>query len=123
MERGQLDFIADSFKLPTCRGVEKLFKDFTTWELLNITPDVVLDIPDRLYKQYSISQTFLTAAMYDYIIQTTPKDDDMFEKRFGRENINHIAYVTSATKHYSWPKSAGVSRHHSSSLRALENDS
>lgn len=104
-----LGFIEDSFKLPTCQGVEKLFKEFTTWELLSIAPDVVLDILDRPYRQYAISQTFLTSAMHDYIVQTTPKNDDMFEKRFGRENTNHIAYITSATKHYSWLKSAGAS--------------
>ncbi|EEB93640.1 hypothetical protein MPER_07671, partial [Moniliophthora perniciosa FA553] len=47
MEKGQpLDFIADTFTVPTCTGTVKLLRDFTTWELLNIAPPDVLDIPD-----------------------------------------------------------------------------
>jgi hypothetical protein len=107
MEAGPLSFISKSFKLSTSQGEEKLLKDFSTWELLNITPDVVLDIPDRLYKQYSISAQFLTATMNDFIVQSIPKDDDKFTKRFGSENLNRMAYVVSATRHYSWPKAAG----------------
>jgi hypothetical protein len=108
---GPLSFITDTFELTTCSGTKKLFSKFTTWELLNITPDVVLDIPELLYKQYLISPTFLQQAMNDYIIQTTSKDDPMFVKRFERDGItlNNMALVTSATKHYSWPKGAGGS--------------
>ena len=106
---GLLSFISDTFELTTCSGTKKLFSKFTTWELLNITPDVVLDIPDLLYKQYLISPTFLQQAMYGYIIQSVPKDDPMFVQRFERDGIslNKMALVTSATKHYSWPKGAG----------------
>jgi len=107
-EGGPLDFIADTFELPTCMGEVKLFRDFTTWELLNIIPEVALDIPDRLYAKYSLSPKFLQGALENYLVQTLSKDCDSFEKRFGRENINRMAIMTCATKHYSWPKSAAV---------------
>jgi hypothetical protein len=108
---GPLSFIRDTFMLQTCAGPKKLFTDFTTWELLNITPDVVLDMPGQLYQQYLISPAFLQEAMNQYVIQTTPKDDPMFVKRFERDGIslNNIALIASATKHYSWPKGAGSS--------------
>jgi hypothetical protein len=109
MEQGQLGFLSNSFKVPTCQGEEKLLSQFTTWELLNIRPYDVLNIPDRLYSDYSISPTFLQNALTPYIIQEIGKDNDLLENRFGRENINRIAYVTSATRHYSWPKGTGES--------------
>ncbi|KAK7053227.1 hypothetical protein VNI00_003850 [Paramarasmius palmivorus] len=109
MGEGQpLDFIADSFEVPTCTGTSKLLRDFTTWELLNIAPNDVLDIPTRLYKQYSFSSTFLETALKPFIIQSASKHANMFAKKFGLERINNIAYFTSATKHYSWPKGAAV---------------
>jgi hypothetical protein len=74
---GPLSFIRDTFMLPTCAGPKKLLADFTTWELLNITPDIVLDIPDQLYQQYEISPVFLQQAMNNDLVQTTPKDDPM----------------------------------------------
>ncbi|KAK7053228.1 hypothetical protein VNI00_003851 [Paramarasmius palmivorus] len=109
MEKDQpLDFIADSFKVPTCTGTSKLLRDFTTWELLNIAPEDVLDIPTRLYKQYSFSSAFLENALKPFNIQSASKDSTMFAKKFGLERINNIAYLTSATKHYSWPKGAAI---------------
>ncbi|TFK69899.1 PLP-dependent transferase [Pluteus cervinus] len=119
---GPLNYIRDSFKVTTCSGTTKLLKDFTTWELLNITPDAVLDIPDRLYEQYSMSPGFLQKAMNDYLVQTTPRDDDKFVNKFGRENINHIAYLASATMHYSWPKGLAVTGIASGNIIGLKVD-
>ncbi|TDL20030.1 PLP-dependent transferase [Rickenella mellea] len=119
---GPLEFIADSFSLSTCTGDEKLIKNFTTWELLNIVPEVVLDIPDRLYKQYSFTPTFLQSCMNDYIIQSTSKDSEILEERFGREQLKNMAYMTSATKHYSWPKGAAITGIGSANLLAINVD-
>ncbi|THU79817.1 PLP-dependent transferase, partial [Dendrothele bispora CBS 962.96] len=108
MERGSLGFLLDSFQVQTCQGGSKLLRDFTTWELLNILPHEVLAIPDRLYSEYNISPTFLQNALNLFLIQSIGKDATMFEERFGREYINRMAYIASATKHYSWPKGAAV---------------
>ncbi|KAF7340636.1 Pyridoxal-dependent decarboxylase domain protein [Mycena sanguinolenta] len=108
MEQGELRFISDSFKVPTCVGNEKLLHEFTTWELLNILPTDVLNIPDRLYAQYNISPAFLQNALNHFLIQSASKDSEMFEKRFPNSNLHAMAYITSATRHYSWPKGAAV---------------
>ncbi|CAG8618746.1 17081_t:CDS:2, partial [Racocetra fulgida] len=48
---GQLSFIGKSFTVELANGLEnKLLKDCTTWELLNLKPTTVLNIPERLYQ-------------------------------------------------------------------------
>ncbi|KAI5836928.1 pyridoxal phosphate-dependent transferase [Morchella snyderi] len=104
---GQLKFLIDPgmqhrnpFEVTLCTGVKKLFKTCTTWELLNLTPDTVLDIPDQLYQQYGISQTFLQNALSQYLIRTLGKD--YLEKKFGL--VNPAKFYVGTTKHYSWLK-------------------
>lgn len=91
------------FEVALCTGVKKLFKECTNWELLNLTPDTVLDILDQLYQQYEISQTFLQNALSPYLIQTLGKD--YLEKKFGL--VNPAKFYVGTTKHYSWPKGGG----------------
>ncbi|KDQ06694.1 hypothetical protein BOTBODRAFT_70842 [Botryobasidium botryosum FD-172 SS1] len=98
-----LSFVSGTFRVTLCTGVEKLYKDCTTWELLNLTPDVILDLPDRLQKEYRISSEGLTKIMSDYIIQTVGKD--VLEKQFG---VKLGKYFVATTKHYSWPKGAAI---------------
>ena len=99
---GPLAFTANTFKVQPCVGPEKLLKDLSTWELLNLQPKTVLDIPERLYNQYHMSPGFLDSVLKVYGIQSRSKD--ALEKEFGVEPIN---YYVSNTRHYSWPKSAG----------------
>lgn len=73
------------------------------WELLNLKPDTVLDIPSLLYRTYGISQSALAAAMRGYLIQTVGKD--YLEKKFNIEKP--VQFFVGTTKHYSWPKGAG----------------
>lgn len=104
--KNELIFIADSFKIPTADGTEKLLKDFTPWELINIDPSVVLDIPTRLANKYAISAERLAGALQPHSIQTLGKDE--LEKDLGTEVQSPGAYFASATYHYSWPKAAGT---------------
>ena len=99
---GPLSFIATTFKIETCLGVTKLMKDLTNWELLNLKPKEVLDIPEKLYGQYHISPTFLNSVMQDYGIQSTSKG--VLEQEF---RVGPMKYFVSNTRHYSWPKAAG----------------
>ncbi|CAB5290246.1 unnamed protein product [Rhizophagus irregularis] len=92
------------FKVELADGKIKLLKDCSTWELLNLKPTTILDIPDRLSKEYGMSPDFLQNALNDYIIQTIGKE--YLEKKFGIENP--ILYFASATMHYSWPKGCGI---------------
>lgn len=114
---GPLEFIADKFYLPTCTEQPdgegtKLLKDFQLWELVNIVPEVVLDIPDRLREKFFITSTFLQNALEKYLIQTVSKDSDIFNEFEVDFKLNQMAYFTSATKHYSWPKGAGKAIRH-----------
>ena len=105
MKQGKpLAFIADSFQMQPCIGNAKLFKDFTKWELLNIKPSDVLDIPERLYSQYRISPKFLESVMQTYGIQSTSKD--ALEKEF---DIGPMHYFVSNSRHYSWVGVFGAS--------------
>lgn len=99
---GPLSFIAPHFEIMTCLGKKKKLAELENWELLNLRPNDVLDIPERLYREFYISPTFLNDVMKTYGIQAKGKRalDDKFK-------LGDMKYFLSNTKHYSWPKSAG----------------
>ncbi|RIA97930.1 pyridoxal phosphate-dependent transferase [Glomus cerebriforme] len=105
IDEGSLSFIGSSFKVELANGQEyKLLIDCTTWELLNLKPVTILDIPDRLYKEHGITPQFLQNALKDYSIQTVGKD--YLEKKF--QITDPILYFTTTTIHYSWPKGCAI---------------
>lgn len=53
-----LEFLSGSFYAENCQGVRKLFSELSTWELLNLRPSVILDLPDRLYQEQCVIQGF-----------------------------------------------------------------
>lgn len=71
--------------------------------MLNLKVSTILDISDRLYKEYTISSTFLEKVMEKYTIQTIGKDT--LEKQWGIDQPTQ--YMVSQTRHYSWPKGGG----------------
>lgn len=99
-----LKFIADSFTAETCKGDVKLLKDFTAWELLNLKVSTVIEFPERLSGQYHISSSFLDSALKKYLVQTIGKD--VLMKHWDIKN--QPAIIVPSTKHYSWPKGAGM---------------
>ncbi|KAJ1311931.1 hypothetical protein OPQ81_010391 [Rhizoctonia solani] len=104
MEPGApLDFIRDEFSIELCTGETKLFGQATAWELMNLKPETVFDIPERLQNEYAISSGALSAALGPYLIQTCGKD--VLEKKFA---MPPSKYFVGTTKHYSWPKGAAV---------------
>ncbi|KAG8978320.1 hypothetical protein FRB93_011132 [Tulasnella sp. JGI-2019a] len=115
----ELAFIADTFKVPLCSEdtATKLLNDFDTWELSNITPFNVLDIPTRLSAEYDITPSFLERTLRPYLIQTIGKQS--IEAEF---NIKPMAYFASATMHYSWPKAAAVTGIGSDNIIAVDVD-
>ncbi|KAL5504862.1 hypothetical protein ACEPAH_7525 [Sanghuangporus vaninii] len=105
MEAGEdLAFIADSFNVELLDGTTKLLKDCSTWEMLNLPVSVVLDIPDRLYDQYSISSTYLEGALNNHLVQTIGKD--VLMQKWSIELQPTV--VVPRTKHYSWPKGGAL---------------
>ncbi|KAF7179940.1 hypothetical protein CNMCM7691_008992 [Aspergillus felis] len=105
---GALSFIPD-FKVNSWADKDKgeTLKDFrslNTWELLNLRPKTVLDLPDILRKRFGITSDFLTKALKEFNIQTTGREP--LEQKFEIEQP--IQYLIGKTRHYSWPKGAAI---------------
>ncbi|CAE6425005.1 unnamed protein product [Rhizoctonia solani] len=96
--------IRDEFEIELCTGEKKLFTKLDTWELLNLKPETVFEIPERLENEFGISSAFLSGIMNKYLIQSTGKD--ILEKQFGITKPSR--YFVGGTKHYSWPKGAAI---------------
>lgn len=101
---GPLNRIAESFQVTLCGGGSKLFNECSTWELLNLTPDTVLDLERRVTQDFGFSKKYYQKVMGDHIIQTISKDSLL--SQYG---IEPPQYFVATTKHYSWPKGAGSS--------------
>ncbi|KAK2753458.1 hypothetical protein FQN54_007848 [Arachnomyces sp. PD_36] len=102
MDKGGLQFVADKFKVQTCNGDRKLLKDLSTWELLNLRPKTVLDLPQLLNEQCGISPQYLESVLDEYNIQTLGKD--ALERYFEITPEKPIVYMLGKSRHYSWPK-------------------
>jgi hypothetical protein len=62
-EGAPLAHIRDKFEIELCTGEKKLFSKASAWELMNLKPTTVFEIPERLEHEFSISSTFLTKTM------------------------------------------------------------
>lgn len=113
MKEGKLSFIEKEFKVFPCQAdsskywESKYFRDLSTWELLNLRPDTVLNLSRDLKEQFDITDQFLEDALKPYNIQSVGRDPlDKFH------NINNIEkpmqYMLAKTRHYSWPKGMGM---------------
>lgn len=105
MKEGPLWFIADTFKVITCVGEEKLFRDLNVWELLNLRSQTILSLADALYAQFGITSKYLEGALDPYSIQTVGRGE--LERYFGI--TKPMKYFHAKTRHYSWPKGGGMS--------------
>ncbi|KAI3612291.1 pyridoxal-dependent decarboxylase domain protein [Moniliophthora roreri] len=100
-----MEFIADSFEVTTCQGESKLLSALELWDLFNLKSSTILDIPDRLIRQYGMSSAWLDKVMENYIVQTVSRGP--VDAAWKIDNPPQI--LVAATKHYSWPKAAAVS--------------
>ncbi|KAI1330742.1 pyridoxal-dependent decarboxylase domain-containing protein [Xylariaceae sp. FL0255] len=98
-----LEYLSEVFYVENCQGTRKLFTSLSEWELLNLKPNDILDLPDRLYQEFGVSNSFLSSIMNEYSIQSTGKDT--LEREFGAKPGQ---YFLSTTRHYSWPKGAAI---------------
>ncbi|KAE8143371.1 pyridoxal phosphate-dependent transferase [Aspergillus pseudotamarii] len=116
--KGPLNFVADRFMVTTCKGERKLFTDLSTWELLNLRPKTVLDLPQELHEQFGISPKFVESALQHFNIQSTGKD--ILEREF--EVKQPIKCFLSNTRHYSWPKGGAIAGLGSDAFEGIEVD-
>ncbi|KAF9265153.1 PLP-dependent transferase [Marasmius fiardii PR-910] len=105
MRPGQpLQFAANSFMTTLCTGESKNFFSCSSWELLNLAPTEVVDLPGRLTAQFGISQENLDSILDQFSIQTVGKDQ--LDRDFGITLPPQ--YLLSRANHYSWPKGAAI---------------
>jgi hypothetical protein len=102
-----LNFISNRFKALKCApcASQELFSDLDTWYLLNLRPEDVLEIPDRLAREFGISSRFLDSTMEKYIVQST-RMNALYENWDVKDAPE---FLIAGTKHYSWPKGVGRS--------------
>ncbi|KAF7372736.1 PLP-dependent transferase [Mycena sanguinolenta] len=104
----ELQLISDTFKVPLPNSFAssemELLSKLDLWQLLNLPPKTILDIPRRLEAEYGITPTYLDAVLANYIVQTRGKQ--AVEQEWGMKTPPR--YFISATKHYSWPKGAAL---------------
>ncbi|GJE96935.1 PLP-dependent transferase [Phanerochaete sordida] len=100
----ELNYISSTFEVPLPTGQSKVLAEMSLWELLNLTPKAILDVPRRLESEYGITPTYLDTVLGKYIVQTRGKQ--AVELEWGMKVSPR--YFISATKHYSWPKGAAL---------------
>lgn len=105
VELGGLGFVKSSFKVPLTKQGGKLVKfvDASTNELLNLKPEVVLDLPRRLSREFGLSPEFIDTSVAPYLVQTIGREP--LERRYGIRKPPK--FIVSKMNHYSWPKGAG----------------
>lgn len=96
--------IAALFRVRTCQGTLKRFQELDTWELLNLKPKTILDIPERLHDEFDVTPDWLEKELKLYNVQSIGKD--ALEYHFGLIE-KPGQYLVTSTRHYSWPKSSG----------------
>jgi len=75
------------------------------WILMNLQVDVILGLPQRIADNYNIEIKDISAAIDPYLLQTLGAV--VFNQRYAPEASTPVLIGT-ATKHYSWPKNAGI---------------
>ena len=118
MAPGEPLSFAVSLKITLCNGQTKGFGHCTIWELLNLTPTEVLDLPGRLFSQFGIPPQTLAAILEKYNVQTVGKG----KLDLAFEITEPPVYLISPTNHYSWPKSTAITGIGSENLVELDVD-
>lgn len=55
-----LHFVLETFQVQLCDGTTKLFSQTSTWELLNLKPETIFEIAQRLDDEFNISSACLS---------------------------------------------------------------
>lgn len=98
-----LSFISSSFNVTLCTGEQKNFFSCDTWQLLNLTPTEVAEIPGRLFCEFGISEA-LGSVLEPFSVQSVGKAQ--LDKEF--DITQPVQYFVSEANHYSWPKGCAI---------------
>ncbi|MCD9195140.1 pyridoxal phosphate-dependent decarboxylase family protein [Streptomyces albireticuli] len=95
---------ARDMTVPLPDGTERPLLELTPWQLVNLRPNTVLDLPTRLRNAYRLTDDQLNL-VDRYTIQHLGYDSF---RRFLKDEVEPGVILASATMHYSWPKAAAV---------------
>jgi hypothetical protein len=90
-------------KITTCDGREKALFECTTWELLNLVSEEILNLPSRICAQFSWSVEGFESVLRQYLVQSLGLDG--LQRHF-EEDVSCVI-MASSVSHYSWLKGAG----------------
>ncbi|SFO28089.1 Pyridoxal-dependent decarboxylase conserved domain-containing protein [Chitinophaga sp. YR627] len=96
---------AGALQLKLANGTITTIGAASSWDLLNLSVDEVLSIPDRLQSEFGINLDLLTQILNNYSIQNIGFDGI---NKFLDSGIQSPSMMAASTCHYSWPKSAAV---------------
>ncbi|MFJ9447316.1 pyridoxal phosphate-dependent decarboxylase family protein [Kitasatospora sp. NPDC101235] len=95
---------ARKLTVPLPDGTEHLLADLTPWQLVNLRPETVLDLPSRMRKEYGLTDTQL-ALVNKYTIQNLGYESF---RAYLKDEVAPGVILAPATMHYSWPKAGAV---------------
>ncbi len=111
LNKGQyLEDLVDTLKIP---GEDRLYRDATAWELLNLRQDQILDLPEQIceQKQRTGPQTTISDVWKNLTdgYSLNARGINFFESQYlEKEYICPPCVIVPSTKHYSWIKAASL---------------
>ena len=96
-------FVAPTFNANLYNSTRKNFYSCDTWELLNLSPTEVADIPTRLSKEYGISPAALATSRD---VEHPNRGQGNTRCRF--KITKQTQYMISVANHHSWAKSCAI---------------
>ena len=97
---------AKDIEIPTPDGGSARLADADTWTLMNLTTDDVLALPDRFVEEFGVDRDAVTSAIVAHSLQQVGIEN--FASKYLSDLEQWPVFLVTGTKHYSWPKAAGV---------------
>jgi hypothetical protein len=99
---------AKEIKIALSNGEQKLLRELGEWELLNLKADDILDIPERLTKEFKTPEDVVKKAIEETEFTLQKMGMRAFAEKFLQTERKQPVFFVPGTKHYSWPKSAAI---------------
>lgn len=94
------------FQVKLANGTIATLATLDDWEVLNLAIDNVLDISNRINKQYGIDAETINSAVSKYSVQEIGYHQIL--KKYLPSICESPVSICSGTRHYSWPKGAAI---------------
>lgn len=94
------------FQVKLANGTMATLANLDDWAVLNLAIDDVLDIPNRIHKQYGIKTDTIDTAISNYSVQEIGYHQIL--QKYLPSICESPVSICSGTRHYSWPKGAAI---------------